>query len=60
MPVLERVQARELLKRAFERPHPFTLDYCRTCDEFYWLDLDAERELHNGHRKTIVPFVEEL
>lgn len=40
-------------------------DYCRTCDEFYWVHEDgcnavrAIDKLHNGHRLTIVPFVED-
>ena len=37
-------------------------DYCRTCDEFYFLhDPDCEEYVskHHGHRLTIIPFVEE-
>jgi hypothetical protein len=37
-------------------------DYCRTCDEFYWLHAPGclmYEDKHFGHRLTIVPFVEE-
>lgn len=54
MPVLDWFGMRELLEHARYDERP--LDYCRTCDEFYWLDDAAE---HDGHRKTIVPFVED-
>lgn len=36
-------------------------DYCRTCDEFYWIHGPGCRMYnseHFGHRLTIVPFVE--
>lgn len=55
MPLLDEEQVRELLNHA--RLKCGAKDYCRTCDEFYWLD-DADRAKHDGHRKTIVPFVE--
>lgn len=41
------------------------IDYCRTCDEFYWVhatgcpDPRYSDKKHGGHRLTIVPFVEE-
>jgi hypothetical protein len=43
------------------------LDYCRTCDEFYWVHrpdcastrLGVVDTQHYGHRLTIVPFVED-
>lgn len=37
-------------------------DYCRSCDEFYWVHIPGcmlEEEKHHSHRLTIVPFVEE-
>jgi hypothetical protein len=37
-------------------------DYCRTCDEFYWVHAPGcpmHEDKHHGHRLTIVPFVEE-
>lgn len=58
MPLLNDVQVVELLDRA-RRDHKHTLDYCRTCDEFYWLDIEGDCAEHDGHRKTIVPFVED-
>lgn len=37
-------------------------DYCRTCDEFYWLHAPDcagwQESEHHGHRLTIIPFVE--
>lgn len=41
------------------------LDYCRSCDEFYWVhpasgcQTGLHDKTHYGHRLTIVPFVEE-
>lgn len=44
------------------------LDYCRTCDQFYWvhrpgcnsrLGLSVIDKPHDGHRLTLVPFVED-
>jgi hypothetical protein len=37
-------------------------DYCRSCDEFYWLHAPGcqmYEDKHHGHRLTIVPFVED-
>lgn len=36
-------------------------DYCRSCDEFYWVHRPGCRmyDCHDGHRLTIVPFVED-
>jgi hypothetical protein len=40
-------------------------DYCRSCDEFYWLHLPGcparatNDKNHDGHRLTIVPYVED-
>lgn len=75
MPLLSREDAAALLGRARYRATGYlhictegcklTQDYCRTCDEFYWFghayhcDRITEEEEHYGHRKTIVPFVEE-
>jgi hypothetical protein len=39
----------------------FTYDYCRSCDEYYWLHSPGctlYEPKHHGHRLTIVPFVE--
>jgi hypothetical protein len=37
-------------------------DYCRSCDEFYWIHAPGckrgEKGKHDGHRLTIVPFVD--
>ena len=36
-------------------------DYCRSCDEFYWIHAPGCRmheDKHYGHRLTIIPFVE--
>jgi hypothetical protein len=35
-------------------------DYCRSCDEFYWIHAPgcSMYDDHFGHRLTIVPFVE--
>jgi hypothetical protein len=37
-------------------------DYCRSCDEMYWLHgagcVRGDQKEHYGHRLTIVPFVE--
>ena len=37
-------------------------DFCVTCDEFYWIHANGcwkGSRRHDGHRLTIVPFVEE-
>ena len=76
MPVLSEEMQQELLERALESAHVLgraplpcgatVLDYCRTCDEFYWVhpasgcsSWHQQKELHYGHRLTIVPYVEE-
>ena len=72
MPFLDAQHVRELLidARDARRTYPcrcFTpclcaRDYCRSCDEFYWVHkAGCENEVreHDGHRLTIVPFVEE-
>ncbi|HXA24435.1 MAG TPA: hypothetical protein VNW90_19280 [Acetobacteraceae bacterium] len=72
MPFLEDRQVAELLSMAcsfsgFGWHMPgcdchVAKDYCRSCDEFYWLHLPGcsyETDKHHGHRLTIVPFVEE-
>jgi hypothetical protein len=36
-------------------------DYCRSCDEFYWVHAPGccmYEEKHFGHRLTLVPYVE--
>lgn len=67
MPLLDRDHQRELLDLAAicstcrECGQRTAEDYCRTCDEFYWLHARGCRMYadHGGHRLTIVPFVEE-
>jgi hypothetical protein len=67
MPFLDDRQARELLANAWRwRPvccagGTTAKDYCRSCDEFYWLHSPGcphYESKHHGHRLTIVPFVE--
>jgi hypothetical protein len=69
MPLLDDAQVQDLLARA--RTIAFALDccaggmvldYCRTCDQFYGLHSPScgmYEDKHEGHRLTIVPFVEE-
>jgi hypothetical protein len=68
MPYLDDYSISRLLKLAKMRNACGTcgqvaaLDYCRTCDEMYWLHAPGCRmheDKHDGHRLTIVPFVEE-
>ena len=66
MPLLNHGQTRELLSAAHlhrdceECGQRTALDYCRTCDEFYWVHRPgcAMYHDHQGHRLTLVPFVE--
>lgn len=68
MPLLDETHVQGLLWQARLHHHCdycghfAAFDYCRTCDEFYWLHepgcLLGSSE-HHGHRLTIVPFVEE-
>ena len=49
-------------RHCFECGHHTAQDYCRTCDEFYWIHQPGcamYAEKHQGHRLTIVPFVED-
>jgi hypothetical protein len=72
MPFLDQTQVAELLTLArgfldFGWHMPgcdcyVAKDYCRSCDEFYWVHIPGcmfEEGRHHGHRLTIVPFVEE-
>lgn len=78
MPILSEEMQQELLERALTAAQVLTepgplrhdcgatvLDYCRSCDEFYWVHPASgcttwhHDELHYGHRLTIVPFVED-
>jgi hypothetical protein len=68
MPLLNDAQVQELLALAAihracgECGHRTAHDYCRTCDEFYWIHSPGCRMYeakHHGHRLTIVPFVED-
>jgi len=67
MPFLDDAHVAELLKlatlhRACGECGQFAAyDYCRSCDEFYWVHQPGCRmhePKHSGHRLTIVPFVE--
>jgi hypothetical protein len=67
MPVLDDLSAAHLISLAHlhracgDCGRHTALDYCRSCDEFYWLHEPgcAMHENHEGHRLTIVPFVED-
>jgi hypothetical protein len=68
MPLLDDVQVQELLELAAlhrncrECGHHTAQDYCRSCDEFYWIHAPGcamHEDRHHGHRLTIVPFVED-
>jgi hypothetical protein len=67
MPLLGPENIQELLALAALRiqcedcGHQMACDYCRSCDEFYWLhrpDCAMYEIKHFGHRLTIVPYVE--
>ena len=68
MPLLDMTEQRRMLQMAKEQRlvcaqcgERTALDYCRSCDEFYWLhDVRCPKRanIHGGHRLTIVPFVE--
>jgi len=69
MPFLDAFQIGELLDQAKDQVWAFTWhcdcwiarDYCRSCDEFYWVhspECPRYEQKHHGHRLTIVPFVE--
>jgi hypothetical protein len=68
MPLLDDRHVEKLIVLArLHRPcgecgQPTGMDYCRSCDEFYWLHAPGCRMYevkHHGHRLTIVPFVED-
>jgi hypothetical protein len=68
MPLLDDQHIDELLKLAVihgicgECRKQTAYDYCRSCDEFYWIHAPGCRmheTKHYGHRLTIVPFVED-
>jgi hypothetical protein len=68
MPLLDDAQVEELLELAAlhrccrECGRQTAQDYCRSCDEFYWLHEPGcamHEDKHHGHRLTIVPFVED-
>lgn len=67
MPMLSIEHVSDLLKTAEihgicrECGQHTALDYCRSCDEFYWIHQEGcamYEPKHFGHRLTIVPFVE--
>ncbi|MBA0088826.1 MAG: hypothetical protein HRJ53_27880 [Acidobacteria bacterium Pan2503] len=68
MPLLSIEQIADLLTLAHmhrncgDCGHHTAMDYCRTCDEFYWVHAPGcvmHETIHHGHRLTLVPFVEE-
>jgi hypothetical protein len=68
MPFLTDEHVQDLLStvdphtRCLECGHHTAKDYCRTCDEFYWIHAPGclmHESGHYGHRLTIVPFVED-
>jgi hypothetical protein len=69
MPLLSHDGVRDLLNLAYlhavcrECGRRTAQDYCRTCDEFYWMNhapgCMMHEAKHDGHRLTIVPFVED-
>jgi len=68
MPFLLGEQVEELLVAARyhgacrECGQQTAMDYCRSCDEFYWIHQPGclmHTSKHGGHRLTIVPFTEE-
>lgn len=68
MPLLSIEHVEDLLRNARRYhqcvvcDHHIAMDYCRTCDEFYWIHQPGcamFEDRHYGHRLTIVPFVEE-
>src|SRR5579862_2029356 len=66
MPLLDHQHIEELLLLAkMHRPcgecgQHAAQDYCRSCDEFYWIHAPGctRYEPNFGHRLTLVPFVE--
>lgn len=67
MPLLDENEARYLLGYAAAGvaqsccEQTLAKDYCRTCDEFYFLHAPGcprREDKHHGHRLTIIPFVE--
>jgi len=68
MPLLDDTGVENLLALATTHRHcnecgqRTAMDYCRSCDEFYWLHARGcamFEDKHYGHRLTIVPFVED-
>jgi hypothetical protein len=60
--VLELLAAARAHRNCGECGQRTALDYCRSCDEFYWIHApgcDMYEAKHYGHRLTIVPFVED-
>lgn len=68
MPILDAEHVQNLLllgavhSYCRECGHHTAMDYCRTCDEFFWHHAPGcamYTAEHDGHRLTIVPFVED-
>lgn len=67
MPLLSIEQIEDLIRAAQmhsacrECGHRTAMDYCRTCDEFYWIHAPGcamYEDKHHGHRLYLVAFVE--
>jgi len=71
MPLLSEEEQNNLIREAKAPSFTFTCtyclrsvvkDYCRTCDEFYYLhaaNCSWVDKPHDGHRLTVVPFIED-
>jgi hypothetical protein len=66
MPLLNNLMVSNLLTLAHihrqcnECRHDVAQDYCRTCDEWYWIHAPGCTMYanHDGHRLYLIPFVE--
>jgi hypothetical protein len=67
MPLLDNAAVQELIQLAHLHGacgccgHHTAMDYCRSCDEFYWIHQPGCAMFtakHYGHRLYLVPFVE--
>jgi hypothetical protein len=68
MPLLSPEQVHELLEMAElhggcrECGHRTAMEYCRSCDEFFWIHAAGcamYEPKHHGHRLTLTPYVED-
>jgi hypothetical protein len=66
MPLLNNASVDALVELAHmhrecgECGHHTAFDYCRSCDQYYWVHQPGCRmhEDHGGHRLYLIPFVE--